>query len=450
MKKTSILVHKKYLDETIEKLHKKGLMEILDISKEEPEILKEFEKSKSSPDASLCANYEIRINRLIDILKKIKPKKTGIKSLLQPPEIKRKKVEKKDLEELYSYAESFLNQIENDILEKEEKIQKNIEKKQQIQDKLSQIRYLTDFDIDLSNVGESKYLYIKAGKTSGLEELSRKLDRLEKTTYSTSKFVKGKKVEWAVLIAGYISEKKDIDKITRGKIEEFDLSNLQGKPSELIYDFKGEINSLDKQRKKLVEKLREYVRDSLDDLLALKEEIILERQRNEITKNFSKTNSTYLIKGWVLEKKQHLLKNEVEDVTDGHVTFSFKKPSMNPDNPPTHLETPSWAKSFKGLLEMFATPKYNELDPSVIMGFFFVLFFGFMLGDAGYGLVILSLSMFGFFKLGKVSGMIKNWSFMGIWLGLITTIVGFLTNSFFGDFISRFILGNPDQPLYSL
>jgi len=87
---------------------------------------------------------------------------------------------------------------------------------------------------------------------------------------------------------------------------------------------------------------------------------------------------------------------------------------------------------------------------TIIMGIFFVLFFGVMLGDAGYGLIILSLSLFGYIKFSKFSGFIRGWAFLGIWLGLTTTIVGFLTNGFFGDLIPRFFYNNPDQPLYSL
>jgi len=99
---------------------------------------------------------------------------------------------------------------------------------------------------------------------------------------------------------------------------------------------------------------------------------------------------------------------------------------------------------------MFGTPKYNEINPMFFVGIFFILFFGFMLGDAGYGLIILFLSLFGYFKLGKNSPFIKGWSFLGIWLGVTTTIVGFLTNGFFADLIPRFFYHNPNLPLYSL
>ena len=57
--------------------------------------------------------------------------------------------------------------------------------------------------------------------------------------------------------------------------------------------------------------------------------------------------------------------------------------------------------------------------------------------DAGYGLILLFLSLFGYFKLGKHSEMFRSWSFMGIWMGLVTTVVGFLTYSIFGNFFHK-------------
>jgi V/A-type H+-transporting ATPase subunit I len=55
-----------------------------------------------------------------------------------------------------------------------------------------------------------------------------------------------------------------------------------------------------------------------------------------------------------------------------------------------------------------------------------------------------------FVKLGKHSPLIKNWAFLGIWLGFSTIVAGILFNGFFGDFIPRFIYGDATQPLYDL
>ncbi len=448
MKKTSLIVHQDYLEDVIKNLHEKGLMQIIDISKEEPELLKDTEKSKSLSEAENLANYELRVSRLIDILNKVKPKKGGIKDLLNPKEPLLKEVEDTSIDDLYSYAEGLLDEIESNIIDEQKKIDSFNEKRENIQNQLEEIKYLKGFDFDVSDIKESEYLVIRAGLTSDFDELKEEIDKLKLTDLYSQSFKQGKKIRWSVIIVSHISEKKKAEKLTREYLEDFKLYNLSGKPDELTKLLKHKIKDIDSDKKKIISNLKKYSKKQLDELLALREEIQLEKARQEIAKNFTKTNYTYIIKGWVLEKDQKEIEETIKTSSKNNVIIDFKKPSINPDNPPTHIETPRWADGFKSLLSMFALPKYNEINPTIIMGIFFVLFFGFMLGDAGYGLVILFLSLFGYLKFSKHSDMIRAWSFMGIWLGLTTIIVGFLTNSFFGDLVTRFIYGNPEALLY--
>jgi len=449
MKKTSLIVHQNYVEDVITTLHKTGMMEIIDISKEEPETLETIEKASMDPEAGTCTTYELRVSRVIDILKKALTKPRGIKALLHPqlPEIKT--VEEGSLEEIYSYTEGVLSEIEKKILNHEQRLNELDEQKEQIKLYLEQVEYLKDFELDVADISETDYVIVKAGKTSNLVDLEKKIKQNDRVAVYSQQFGSGKKIEWAVVIASHITEKEFIEKLCREKVTEFDFGDLSGSPKDVLELLKKEEIDINKERKKIISYLRKFAEEQLNDLLAVREEIKLERVRKEVSKNFAKTSSTYVIKGWVLERNEAALKDAVTGISKGHVICEFATPSANPDNPPTHIETPKWAEGFKGLLEMFATPKYNELNPTIIMGFFFILFFGVMLGDAGYGLIILTLSLFGYFKFGKYSDMIRSWSFMGFWMGLVTTVVGFLTNSFFGDFIPRFIYGDPSASLYS-
>ena len=450
MKKVSLVVHQNYVENVIKTLHENGMMEIIDISKEEPKILKDSEKASMHPDANICTNYELRLSRLIDILDTIRIKPKGIKSLLHPelPEVKT--VENSSLEEMFSHIEGVLGEIEKNILENDQKLQYLDEQKQKINQDVEQINYLKDFDIDISDVGESKYVLIKTGKTLDLDSLQSEIEKIDRTTLYSKQFGSGKKIEWAIIVAIHILDKEKVEKICREQLIEFDLKELSGHPKDILKSLKKEIADIKKEKKQIITHLRKYAEKELHELRTLKEEIQLERVRREISKNFAKTNTTYLINGWIIEKHEKILKAAVENTAKGCVIYSSQTPSANPDNPPTYIETPKWAAAFKTFLDMFATPKYNEINPTIIMGIFFVLFFGVMLGDAGYGLVILLLSLYGYKKFSKYSELIKNWSFMGIWLGLTTTVIGFLTNSFFGDLIPRFFYSSPDIPLYSL
>ena len=67
MKKVSLIVHQDYVEDVIKNLHENGLMEIINIAKDEPEFLEEHERATALSDAEICANYELRLSRLIDI-----------------------------------------------------------------------------------------------------------------------------------------------------------------------------------------------------------------------------------------------------------------------------------------------------------------------------------------------------------------------------------------------
>ena len=450
MKKASIIVHQNYLKDIVKNLHETGLMEIIDITKEQSETEDKIKEDITNHEEEICTNYEYRFSKLINILTQVSPRKSGIKAILHPDSPEVITVKDKTLDELYSHADNLLNKVEKNILENEQKLCKINEEIKKIYLKIQQINYIKDFDLDVSDVGESKYLIVKAGKTTDIETIKKQIESLESPFFNSKQFGAGKKIEWAVLIATYISEKEKIERICRENITEFNFEGLSGFPKDVLKSLENEKEKIEKEKKLIVKLLCDVASHYINNLLALREELQLERVKMEVLKNFAKTNFTYIINGWVLEKNQDVLRDFLVNVTNDHIICNFESPSINPDNPPTYFETPKWAVTFKTILELFATPKYNEVNPTLFIGIFFILFFGFMLGDAGYGLIILFLSLYGYIKLGKHSPFLKNWSFLGIWLGLTTTIVGFLTNGFFADLIPRFIYGDPDKPLYSL
>jgi len=67
MQKVSLIIHQNYLEDLVKNLHETGLMEIIDISREDPDILENVERATMHPDAEALTTYELRLTRLIDI-----------------------------------------------------------------------------------------------------------------------------------------------------------------------------------------------------------------------------------------------------------------------------------------------------------------------------------------------------------------------------------------------
>jgi V/A-type H+-transporting ATPase subunit I len=100
------------------------------------------------------------------------------------------------------------------------------------------------------------------------------------------------------------------------------------------------------------------------------------------------------------------------------------------------LDNPRAAKPMEMLLEMFSLPKYNEIDPTVLMLATFPIFYGLMLGDWGYGIVLVALSLTGAFKklmdkLG-MSGGAPGLSKILLYCGISSIIFGLVYDEFFG------------------
>jgi V/A-type H+/Na+-transporting ATPase subunit I len=447
MTKSTLIIHQDYLDDVIRSLHEAGLMEIQTITKEQTEDT-DIQKLIMPPEASLCQEYEARLSALIKILKHSQKKTGGIKAVLHPQLPKIQEVEDLNLDELLSHVEGVIAPIEKKILTDDQKLQSLKTQQQQTTTYLTELLNYTPFDLVLSDNGRSDLLYIKIGKTQNLQRLQDAVRSIDELSLFSNQIGQGKKIQWSVIIVTHIDYHKELERLIADHFTDVDLPDINKTPKEAIHHLKEQKRTLEKQQKTIQTSLANNAKKHLQNLLAIREQIQLERIRKELPAKFARTQETIILQGWILAEKTDELKKTVDDVTNNNVIYEFQTPSPNPDHPPTYVKTPVWAQSFRTLLELFATPRYNEINPTVIMGIFFVLFFGFMLGDAGYGSVILALSLFAYIKFKRFSPMIRDWSFMGIWLGLITTIVGILTNGFFGDFIPRFIYGNPEQPLY--
>jgi len=450
MKKISVMIHQDYAEDVVKALHETGFVEIIDIIKEDPASLKQTIPISQNPEISTCMTYETRLTRLIDILNKRKKTPRGIRALLHPQLQEIITIQDRSFHDICSSTEYKLNNLEKQVITNEEKLSSLEEQKNTLVKEIEQISLLQEFDVDLSDFNESPFVIIKAGKTVNLPLVEQSVNSSDHLAIQSKEIGTRKKKEWVFILIGHSSEKETIEKLCKENISLFDFQYRSGSPKKAVKALLKQQKEIENQQNEINSELDVQTKKYLTELHALREELQIERLRKEISKNFTKTDKTYLIKGWILEKHEEQVQTVIDAISKGYAVYSSEIPSSNPDNPPIYLDTPKWAASFKTFLTLFAIPKYHELNPTIFLGIFFILFFGLMLGDAGYGLVILLLSLFGYFRFGKFSLMIKNWSFLGIWLGLSTTVVGFLTNSFFGDFIPRFVYHNTEQKLYSV
>ena len=111
---------------------------------------------------------------------------------------------------------------------------------------------------------------------------------------------------------------------------------------------------------------------------------------------------------------------------------------------PVRLRNNWFSRPLNMVTDMYALPVYGSLDPNPLMAPFFILFYGIMMADMGYGLLMLAMGLFLWKK--KVRGTLDYMGGLLVLCGISTFIVGALTGGFFGDFLSQLAkLINPES-----
>ncbi len=100
------------------------------------------------------------------------------------------------------------------------------------------------------------------------------------------------------------------------------------------------------------------------------------------------------------------------------------------DNPPVKLHNNWFARNFETLTGMYGMPVYDEFDPTPVLAPFFLLFWAFCMGDAGYGLVLILIGLLLRSKI-DIMGLRKHWRLVTT-LGIGATVIGFFLATFFG------------------
>ncbi len=131
-----------------------------------------------------------------------------------------------------------------------------------------------------------------------------------------------------------------------------------------------------------------------------------------------------LLEGWVPETKKEELDNYLEE---NKILYTSDK-AEGEDKVPILLKNNRFARVYEVIGELYDLPNHREIDLVPFFAPFYMMFFGFSLGDAGYGLILIVAAQF----LKKKMPNLKSIFTLAQWLGLATVIFGTLTGTFFG------------------
>ena len=205
-----------------------------------------------------------------------------------------------------------------------------------------------------------------------------------------------------------------------------------------------ELSTLEQKAKSLEETLGSY-KDARPSLQLAFDRLTLEVQKETCKERLLSTDQTFFLSGWVqapdTEKLEALL-------SGFDCAYELAEPTEEeyPDVP-VELKNNPLTRSMNVVTEMYSLPAYDGLDPNPLMAPFFILFFGIMMADMGYGLLMIAASLVVLKKSRPRKGT-RNFMELVLLCGISTLIVGAMTGGFFGDFIPQLArIINPNSTL---
>ena len=459
MRKIRIVTLDKYVAPTVDALHEQGLVQISDISdsvQQDPELAELVTPAKSTQYTGKLSSLLMKTNGISELLGNSLSEGHGIKDLIKSfvsPDLPvQKSVEDLDTEAFIAKAEETLSQVESKTHVIEGKLSALDSETSELQSNKSLASHLSNFDMDLALLKDSKYTSTTVGRINveSASEIKTKLSNLtdELDVYTVPSDDK----EYVNIVVVTLKEFSDDVYATLRKFdfEKIEIGNVEGTPQQIISNADARLKTIESERATVKSELRVVAEQWDDEILALKEQIENEKEKNEILSAFVQTKDAYMLEAWVPVKDTEKVEQLVETTSEGHCAFELIEIEGTDDEDVPILQQNGWyAKPFEFLVDMYSPVRYNEIDPTIFVAIMFPIFFGFCLTDAAYGLIVSLIGVVLLRGLGKVKQSMHAFGWILIWSGLWAVILGLLTNGLLGDFYYRILhLGNTLPTVY--
>ena len=162
-----------------------------------------------------------------------------------------------------------------------------------------------------------------------------------------------------------------------------------GAPQARIDYYTGQIADLAKQIADINGKLDAVRQQHAGFLVACEEFLKTEVEKTEAPLRFATTKQTFVAEGWIPTDKVDEVTESLVKVTGGRIFVTVVPIDPEHDAVPVEYNNPKFAQPAQMLMDVYSRPNYTEVDPTLMLAIVFPLFFGMILGDVGYGLILL-------------------------------------------------------------
>lgn len=202
--------------------------------------------------------------------------------------------------------------------------------------------------------------------------------------------------------------------------------------TQVLQDCSKKIEKAQEKITKLENEIAEN-KQNYQQLKFLSDYLLIQKEKYEQLENTAISEKTIYITGYIPKNKAEEIKFELEN--QFMCELNYFEPDYEKNDVPVLIQNSSFTAGVEGITNLYSSPSNNDIDPNPVMAIFYYIFFGLMLSDAGYGLILVAVGLLARYKF-KVIGETKKMADMALFCGISTTFWGAMFGGWFGDLAS--------------
>ncbi len=405
MKRIALIAHKADQEAILKALQATSAVQIIDVAGEDA--------AEDDPKLSLTQS---NVNKLGGTLKTVRPyvEKKGM--LAARPE-----AALSDITGQIPGAIAFSDQLEG-LSRELASVKSELEKNESVMESL---RVWKTFPGDMMRFQTAKNVHYFIGLIAAAD-----VERINEIEVCTEYQFFGDGMTRPCVIACAKEEAKSVANFLKSLAwTDFAFPKLPGTPGQVICQLEAANQQLQARHETLSAQIAKEASGNGELIENAYDAAVIERDRAQAAAELMHTSATFQLEGWVPEDKLQAVERAAQSVTDAY-SLTARDP-LDDEIPPSYVENSKFSEPFEQVTNLYSRPDPKGLDATPYMAPFYVLLFGLMLSDTGYGL-ILALGCALYIKLKKPAGMSGGFARVLLWGGLSTIVWGVLVGTFFG------------------
>ena len=416
MKKIELIAPLTDSKKIIELLQRRGVVELC---RNEDEGL---EQTSVTTVTGSFDKFRTTVMQALDVLERYEPEKAALTDMLRG----RTEVEKHAFGKSAMQLEKIMNTA-NEILRCSKAVAEADSETQQLETRCDMLRQWLPLDVPLNFKGtDTTTAFIGTlPYPVSAEEFGTRLPE-----GSSVEIVSASKEQTNIFVLCYDDVAQETEDALRKNSFASVSENEKFTPAELTEQMMKRCVELEKQRDEAVEKIKKLA-ENRQQLKFAVDYLAMRKDKYEALSALGFTENTFVLTGFIPEKYCESLRKEIEKKHTAYIEFTDP---TDEEDVPVLLENGRFSAPVEGITKMYAMPSKDDVDPTPVMAFFYYLFFGMMLSDAGYGLLMVIGTTFALKKF-RLEDSMKKTLTMFRNCGISTVIWGALFGSWFGDIV---------------